>query len=282
MKRYCSLLLSFFFSFIVLSQNTETKKYLLTTKTNYFGISTLSFTDPYLSPLIYNGNGIDFNHESRRFLSLQITDVSIQNKYFLVAGFALNPAKTSIMTYLGANYNWGLEYHLRPMKGLQILIGGSWDIDLGYKEIARNVNNPSNVDLATNINLEGTALYNIAMRRRTLRLQLTVSTPIFGYMFVPLAGVSYYEMFELGNLSNISHFSSVFNKRGINPKLSIDIPFKRTCWKFGLSYRTLKYSANNLVFNRNEISVLVGTTFDMISFAGRKKQVPDNFISTNE
>ena len=208
--------------------------------------------------------------------------MSIQFKLGMEAGSLLNPAQTSAMTYLAIDYSVGMHYHFRPMKGLIVLAGGSWDIDLGYKDVPRNVNNPGNVDLATNLNLSGVAMYDIPLRRRTLRLQLAVETPVLGWMYVPLDGASYYEMFGIGNLSNISHVSSIFNRRGITPKLSVDIPFKKTVWQVGLKYQTLRYSANNLVFNRNELSVLVGTTFDIVAFGGRKRIAPENFISPNQ
>ncbi|MDR3653989.1 MAG: DUF3316 domain-containing protein [Paludibacter sp.] len=282
MKNALIVLFVYFFCVEGFAQIPETQKYLLTTKSNTFGFSTISFLDPYLSPLTYSGNGIQFNHESRRFLSLENTNISIQKKYYLLAGFALNPPQTSSMLYLGTNYSWGMHYHFRPIKGLQLLAGGSWDIDFGYKYVVRNINNPVNVDLATNLNLSGIAMYDIPLRRRTLRLQLAVETPVFGWMFVPLAGESDYEMFDLGNLSNVSHLSSIINKRGINPKLTIDVPFSRTTWQFGLSYQKLKYKANDMVFERNEFSISAGTTFDEISFSGRKRHIPQNFISTNE
>lgn len=282
MKKLILVLLVIFLSFSLSAQNPDEQKYLLTTNTYAFGLSTLRFIDPYLSPLTYNGNGFNFNHESRRFLSLNTTNISLQNKYYLVAGIAYNPAKTSSMLYFGANYSWGMHYHFRPFKGLQLLAGSSWDVDFGFKNVVRNINNPVNLDIATNFNLSGLARYDIYLHRKTLRLQLAIETPILGWMFVPSAGASYYEMFQLGNSSNISHFSSIFNKRGINPKLTIDVPFNRSIWEFGISYQELKYTANQLVFERNEFKLLVGTTFDVISFAGRKKQAPHNFISSNQ
>jgi hypothetical protein len=282
MKKFVWVLLAISLSSVMSAQSFDDQKYLLTTKTNTFGISSLRFLDPYLSPLIYSGSGIDFNHESRRFLSLSNTNISIQSKYYLVTGVADNPAHTASMFYFGANYSWGMHYHFRPAKGIQLLAGASWDLDFGFKDVMRNINNPVNLDLATNLNLSGLARYDIPLRRTTLRLQLAVETPVLGWMFVPVAGASYYEMFELGNHSNLSHFSSVFNKRGINPKFTVDIPFSHSVWRFGLSYHELKYKANDLVFKRSGLSLLAGTTFDVISFAGRKKRAPQNFISTDE
>lgn len=274
--------LGLLFNSILCAQNSNEQKYLLTTKTNTVGLSILSLTDPYLSPLTYTGNGIQFEHESRRFLSVTNTNVSIQNKLNVELGLLLNPAQTASMTYIGADYSWGMHYHFRPVKGLILLAGSTGDLGLGYKDVPRNINNPGNVDLSANLNLSGVALYDIPLRKRTLRLQLAIETPFIGWMYVPLAGASYYEMFMLGNLSGISHFSSVFNKRGINPKLTVDVPFKRSVWRFGIGYQKLQYTANNMVFDRTEMSVHIGTTFDMAGFGGRMRTAPANFISSGE
>ena len=126
----------------IFSQNTDDKKYVLTTKANTYSISTISFLDPYLSPLAYDGLAIGYNTEARRFLSPENTHISTQNILNLQAGILLNSALSSDILYLGANYGWGMCYHLKPMKGLKLLVGGLWDIDFGLKDMERNINNP--------------------------------------------------------------------------------------------------------------------------------------------
>jgi len=44
----------------------------------------------------------------------------------------------------------------------------------------------------------------------------------------------------------------------------------------------LQYSANNMVFSRNEMSLIIGTTFDMASFGGRMRKAPAGYISPSE
>jgi len=282
MKKLLLFALVVLCNFSLFAQSGDEQKYLLTTKTNTYGLSSLSLIDPYLSPLTYTGNGIQFEHESRRCWLETNTRLSVQSKFDLEAGYLLNPAQTSAMTYVAVNYSKGMHYQFKPGKGWMLLAGGNLDIGLGYKDVARNVNNPGNVDLATNFNLSGTAIYDIPLNRRTLRLQLSVETPVIGWMYVPLAGASYYEMFSLGNLTGISHFSSVFNRRGIHPRLTVDVPLKRSVWRIGLGYQKLQYTANNMVFDRTETSLILGTTFDAIHFGGRMRKAPKNFISPNE
>lgn len=260
----------------------DEKKYLLTTKTNTIGVSTLNLLDPYLSPLEYNGLGIRYDHEATRFLSPKNKNLSLQNKINFVGGLTLNPAYTASMTYAGINYEWGLNYHFQAFKSLKLRAGGSCDVDFGYKMIARNINNPVNLDMATNLNISGAAKYDIRMRKKALKLELTVQSPLLGCMFVPRSGASYYEMFDLWNLSSTTHFSSLHNKRGLRSTFSVDVPFNFTTLHLGLRYQGLKYTANEMVFKSTEFSLLIGTRFDVATFAGRKNIAPRNFISTND
>lgn len=282
MKKNIILILFLFACIFVMAQNTDEKKYLLTTHTTTFGLSTLSFLDPYLSPLTYSGFGMRYEHESRRFLSPENIKVSMQSNLNIETGIALNPPVTSSMAYLGANYSWGMHYHFRPVKGLHILVGGLWDVDFGVKEVPRNINNPVNIDMATNLSISGIAMYDVPLHKRTLRLQLSLQTPVLGCMFVPGGGASYYEIFSLGNLTDAFHFSSLHNKRGLHSTFTVDVPFNRSVWRFGLNMQGLKYMANDMVFEKNEFSLLIGTTFDVATFTGRKNKAPKNFISTND
>lgn len=282
MKRNISLWLLLLLSIYINAQTVDKKKYLLTTKTNTIGISTLSLIDPYLSPLFYSGLGIRYDHKASRFLSLENTRFSTQNKINFVGGLTINPTNTASMTYVGINLDKGLYYHFQQAKGLKLVAGGSWDIDFGYKMVARNINNPVNINLATNLNLSGAAKYDIQMPKRKLKLELAFQSPLLGCMFVPKSGASYYEMFDLWNLSGTTHFSSLHNKRGIQSTFSVDVPFNRTTLHLGVRYETIKYIANEMVFKRNEFSLLIGSKFDVATFAGRKKTAPSNFISTND
>jgi hypothetical protein len=282
MKKIIFLSCIFILAINISAQNEDEKKYILSTNKSSIIFSTLNFTDPYLSPLPYSGLGVSYNSDINSLLSPERTNISMQSKLNMATGRLLNPASTASMIYFGMNYGRGIQYYFQPVNGLQLWAGGLWDIDFGYKEIERNVNNPINFDLSTNLNLTGLASYDIHLQKRSLKIQLAVQSPLIGCMFVPNGGASYYEIFELGNMTNTIHFSSLHNKRGINGTFSMNVPFRYSTWRFGIGFKSLKYTANDLVFKRNELNLLIGTTFDFAKFSGMKNKAPKNFISTNE
>jgi hypothetical protein len=244
-------------------------------------VRMLRLLDPYLSPSSYSGLGLGFEHASRRLFNAENDYLSWQSKLSGLVGIALNPAFTAQMTYMGADYSWGMHYHLTPIRNLQILVGGNVSADFALKSLSRNVNNPVNVDLATNLNFSAEAAYDIQFWRRTFRLKYSFETPIVGCMFAPVGGSSYYEMFELGNLDNSIHVSSLHNKQGYDSALRIDVPFRHSTWQFGISSSSLTYKANDLVFNTSKYSLEIAWVYDLYIFRGFKNQPPRGFINSN-
>jgi len=250
------------------------KKFALTTRSHSIGFTSLTLLDNYLSPLEYDGSGIRFETEQRRFFSPYNPNLSHQSSMGILLGQTFNPRRTASITYLGLNYAWGMHYHFRPINNLQILAGGLADIDFGAKLNSRNVNNQFNLDLATNLNLSAVVLYDF----RFIRLQGAFVLPTIGCMFVPVQGASYYEMFGLGNMSNTIHFSSFHNKIGFRQRYTAFFTLNRSVLSLSYSYNYLKYEANNMVFKRVESTISLGWSYDFHIFAGRRRQAPDNFV----
>lgn len=267
------------FSLLCRAQTDRLKPYALSNASGTTQLTSISLTDPYLSPLTYNGVGLGYSSRRLSFFRSVESQWIGYDKMNLEGAVLLNPQSTAAMLYGDWNYSWGLLRKLELKKDLRILLGGSWNVDAGVKYNDRNINNPVNMDLSTGLFFTGIGYYDIALKRKLLHLQLECNIPLAGVMFVPPAGDSYYEMFELGNLSDTFHFSSLHNKRGVDAAFTVDVPFRFTVWRFGLRWQYLKYKANDEVFTNNGVSLLVGTTFDFIRFAGKRHPAPDHFFS---
>ncbi|MDS1032393.1 DUF3316 domain-containing protein [Porphyromonadaceae sp. NP-X] len=252
----------------------------LTTSTHAFGFSTINMLDSYLSPLKYSGSGFRYENDNRKFVSPENIRLSKENHFNMNFGLTENPAQTSEMWYLGMNFSWGMHRHFYVGENLLLLAGGLWDLDFMGKTNSRNQNNPFNIDLATNLNLSGEAVYRIRTPKRMLRLGFSMQAPLVGVMFVPEQGASYYEIFELQNFSNTLHFTSLHNKLSLTENLSLDIPFNHTTLRFGFRNENLKFEANQMIFKRNDLSFHVGFIYDFYKFEGTKNRAPSSFNST--
>jgi len=282
MNKYKIVFVGLILGLFCRAQQNDSVKFLLTNHSSVYGLGAVQIHDPYLSPLNYNGLGFNFRNEMARFFRPTNLKFSMQSQVNYDLNLLSNPTGTSVMLYAGLNYGWGVNYHYRLTKQLRILVGGLWDLDFALKEVPRNQNNPFNMDLATNLNLTGLVVYDIYTKKRTLKFKAKYQTPFIGCMYVPYAGASYYEMFELGDMSNTFHLSSLHNRQGIKQFYSLDVPLRDVTWNFGLKINNLKYKANGLIFTYDETSLVIGTTFDFINFSGRRKHAPANFIDINQ
>ncbi len=255
----------------------QPQTYALQTSSTILGVSSMRLLDNYISPLPYDGSELNLTHIDRRYIRPETALLSSMSRTRVQFGRAYNPARTALVLAGGLNYTWGMYYHFRPVSRLQILAGGSADADLAVKYLTRNVNNPINVDLATNLNLSAAFIYDLPLGRRSLRLQAELESPWIGCMFAPEQGSSYYEIFDLGAKGRFVHFSSFHNKLALRQDYFVELPFAHSCWRVGFHCSLMKWTANGLVFQRNDIGGYVGFTRTLTRFS-RKNPAPHHFI----
>lgn len=265
---------------VVKAQQPADKDYLLTSFTTQYGWSVLDLTDGYLSDLPYSGYGLQFSATSRRFANPENDRLSMRTDFSLNAGAVMNQPQSASISYVGANVGYGLQVHFKPLRNLQLLVGGEGDAEMGLKAYSRDVNNAGNMDLALNLNLAATLRYDLNVWHRPIRLQADLRTPLLGLMFVPVRGESYSEIYYLHSYDNLFHLTSLHNKNGLNIKYLIQVPLKHSVLNIGFQTDYLKYRANNMVFVRNITSMQVGATYDLVLFGGRKNAAPAHFISS--
>ena len=66
--------------------------------------------------------------------------------------YTLNPASTALITYLDANAAYGVFVRISRPQQHSLHAGGNMDVDFAFKMNSRNINNPTNIDLSTNLN----------------------------------------------------------------------------------------------------------------------------------
>ena len=285
MIKYKILLISLILiviSFSSYSQENESKNYNLVSNVTTVGLGSSNILDPYLSPFEYNGTHLEFLTENRRYASLSDTILSLNNRLSVILGQAKHPAGLNTMMFFNGNYDLGFYRHYRPLTNLNCMLGGSWDVDLGGKYIARNVNNPFSLDLYTDVNFAFSANYTFKLKvfnwfTQNFRVEYGAKTPLAGCMFVPPQGASYYEIFSLGNFNDSFHFTSIHNKRAISQYFNLDIPLKFTTLRVGIKNDLMQYKANDIVYHNYNYTVNVGCVVDLYVFNGTKNTTSKNF-----
>ncbi len=252
-------------------------EYLIRTNNIALSFSSMHLTDSYLSPLPYSGTGIKLSTENRRIFSINTPNLSMMNRGKVEMGWTKNQTKSAAIRYIGIDIGWGMHYHFHPVRNLQILTGGIWDINFAHKKSSRNDNNPTNIDFSTNINLSAIVIYDIPTPKRTLRLQAAFDSPGIGVMFVPGPGVLYQPSI-IKTLGDYIYFSSFHNKLALRQNYSIEIPFKNSTWRFGFSAENKKWGVNPMIFKKNDFSVFFSYTRSLFRFT-QKHPAPSNFIT---
>ena len=263
----------------VSAQSQQPKLYGLTNVYHHIGIAGIEMVDPYLSVLEYSGVGIRYEYSSGRFFNPQHPILSSNIRIAGLVAMTTNPRSTATVARMGAGASWGVQYYYRNFEDILLLGGANVDVDFAYKMNSRNVNNPVNIDLATNLNMTIGGRYYINTKRRTIQLNADFEFPVIGCMFVPYSGFSYYEIYSTKAYIDAIHFSSLHNKQGLKQHFTVDIPFKHLTWSFGVRKHDLKYRADHQIYHYSEFAFLTGITYDMIGFSGRKVKVPEIYIS---
>lgn len=271
-------ILIFNIAFCAIAQNVSEKLFAVKQKNNNIGIGTIRLTEPYLSPFEYQGNFIHFSQEQISLFNPTNKKLSYNLGSDFKIGKARHPNKNNGLFLYEINGFAGFNRHFTIQNNLSLLIGSDIDLTVGGKYMGRNVNNPFSLDLNSNINATAKLFYKFSLLDVPFRLSYNVKTSLLGVMFVPLKGLSYYEMYSLNSWQDAFHFSSLHNRQMIKQGVNIDILFNCATFRLGVKHQTLKYSANDMVFKNNQVAFSIGTVFYFYKFRGNKVKNTDNFI----
>ena len=94
----------------------------------------------------------------------------------------------------------------------------------GALYIPTNGNNLVSAKASTSLAASGMAIYKIPLHTKIVTARYQIDIPLVGVAFSPAFGQSYYEIFGLGNYSNILHVTHPFNAPSWRHIVSADIP----------------------------------------------------------
>ena len=178
---------------------SETITGRLTTQSYQVGLGNTNTLDTYLTPERFSGWGFSFLSMTERLRQNAHWSTLIEHQLHLSKGSdrAENDSELegNYNLYVGRLRSWQL------LNGdLRLQAGGMANLGIGFiYNLRNNANNPAQGRLALNIMPTGIATWQLPTPKRKLTLRYELQLPLFGIMFSPNYGQSYYELFTQGN-----------------------------------------------------------------------------------
>ncbi|MCK9160466.1 MAG: DUF3316 domain-containing protein [Bacteroidaceae bacterium] len=227
----------FLFLFLLIPQQIQaqtdtvkTNRYIM--RTMMYGIGTSNIYDSYLSPQNYKGIDFRISREAMRFTKRGKGKVSSQN--FLQANFSYTHNRANNNNTISGLINWNYGYHHQfPIsENFKLLAGGLLDMNGGFVYNLQNTNNPASARAFINMDVSGMAIWHFKIKQYSFVLRYQLNIPVIGIMFSPQYDESYYEIFTLGNTSNIIKLTSPYNQPSLRQMLSLDAPIGHSRIRF--------------------------------------------------
>lgn len=244
------------------------------------GAGTSHVKDTYLSPFNYSGWGMRILNErmkiirpgNGRFSRQQIINVDISS--------TKNPAENVNDFGAFVDYSLGYHYRLDVTPDFRVLAGSTAHLLGGFIYNTRNGNNPLSAKIDIDLGLSLITLWNFHIKKLPLTLRYQAELPFAGIFFSPEYGASYYEMFNLGNLSDVVTFNSFHNKFALKNYLTVDIPARSFTLRLGylnsLYYSDTKDIKTRIISN----TFMIGWVKEFIPLGGKRVKYKNRVSSS--
>lgn len=244
-------------------------------KTNalMIGVGYTNILDTYLSPEKYRGTSLTFLSHTRR----ENDSTAWVNQFQHEGNVAYADNRSGNGGEMAGNYTfrysllhkWTISLWRRP---LRMLAGGTAAANIGFVYNTRNGNNPANARLSLNIeptigfdypigrasHTRGISMHPGACAHFPLILHYEASAPLFGLMFSPNYGQSYYEIFNRGNYDHNCVPTTIGSTPSLRQMLTIDFRLARTTWRIGYLGTIEQSQVNNLKTHIYTHSLMIG------------------------
>lgn len=199
----------------------------ITMRSTMVGIGTVNRLETYLSPMEYRGTEARFLRESMRMTRLLGGKVSVRQA--MEGNFSISRNPTHDASYLAGDFDWqcSWHYHFVPTPWLRLLFGAGTCLSAGGVYNTRNGNNPAQGKLSGDVDASVAAICRFSLLRVPFTARWQTDMPLFGLMFSPRYGQSYYEIFSLGHTDRNVCFIWTGNAPTFRNLLTLDTPLGR-------------------------------------------------------
>lgn len=224
-----------------------------------YGFTKLASLDTYLSRYVHFGGGYFYNHENFRDARTGDYMWKYQTLFSGMAGFTeLYDSKQYVLMF---NRSWSGFHKFQTTGKLELYGGAQIQLTGGAIYAPANSNNPVAAKLHTSLAATGMAIYR--KEHSTYRMQLDL--PLIGAAFSPGFGQSYYEIFGLGNYSNIIHLTH---------------PGNSPSWRYTLTYDRELGKKQNTTLRLSFIADILQSDINDIRTSIRSGSLSVGFVKT--
>ncbi len=196
-------------------------------------LGSQSALDTYLGDIRYQGFDIALGYEHMRAAAFAPETWLNRHTASLAIATMTNSTGNGSMLSAYIDYSFAMMRRWRPAKCWQLAAGGEAALTAGVLYNRRNSNNPANAKVAVDLGITGMASYHIHNSRLPLTLRYQLSLPVVGVFFSPAFGESYYEMFRVGNHSNLAHVGAWHNRFDMRNYFSVDLHWGKRALRLG-------------------------------------------------
>ena len=227
------------------------------TNAQMIGVGAANILDTYLSPEKYSGTEVRYvSHTLRRREGRRWSRMLVHQGSFAYADNRAGEGGEMMGMY---TFTYGVHYNWDFLGGrLNVMAGGQADVEAGFLYNTRNGNNPAQARLSLNIAPSAAVRYRFKLWNTPFAARYEVSAPLFGVMFSPNYGQSYYEIFSRGDYDHNVVPTTVASRPSLRQMLTLDFTLGKTTLRIGYLGDFRQADVNNLKYHTYSNIFLIG------------------------
>ena len=274
-----NITLLFLYLFFPLSaQNAPNRSYSINEGT-MIGIGDYLIKNTYLSPYEYTGTGLRIVNERMKVVSFANYRISSQQIVDVDFSSVRNPAGTVAALTGFLDYSFGYHYRFQPATDFKVLTGAAIKGMFGFVYNTQTANNPIATHVDVDLNASAIGIYTFRIKKFPLTFRFQTDIPLTGVLFTPNSGQSYYEIFGLGNTSDIVGFSSLHNKFTMRNFMSVDISFWKLTLRTGYLNSIYLTRIKGIQTRYVTHNLMLGLVREFVSFRGKNLRKENGYQS---